>query len=90
MSFSNQDTRDTRLSVTVYKYWGINDTIQEIEAEHNRINGTPTTLEINLYYPAWFPLDHSEPFKTVMIEYGKKDKAVESGRGYVSASIHST
>ena len=47
MSFSNQGTRDTELTVIVYKYWGIDETIRKIETEHNKINGTPTTLEIN-------------------------------------------
>ena len=46
MSFSNQGTRDTELTVIVYKYWGIDETIRKIETEHNKINGTPTTLEI--------------------------------------------
>ena len=50
MSFSNQGTRDTELTVIVYKYWGIDETIRKIETEHNKINGTPTTLEINLHH----------------------------------------
>ena len=73
MSFSTQDTRDTQLKVIVYKCWGIHDVIQEIEAEHNRINGIPTTLEINLYYPTYFLHDDSKPFKTVTIRYNKKE-----------------
>lgn len=59
ISYSNQDTRDTTLKVVVYKYWEINDTIKKIEEEHNKINGTPTTLEINLYY------------SKLLIRYGK-------------------
>ena len=50
MSFSNQGTRDTELTVIVYKYWGIDETIRKIETEHNKINGTPTTLEINVVF----------------------------------------
>ena len=73
MSFSTQDTRDTQLKVIVYKCWGIHDVIQEIEAEHNRINGIPTTLEINLYYPTYSLHDDSKPFKTVTIRYNKKE-----------------
>lgn len=73
MSFSTQDSRDTQLKVIVYKHWEIHDMIQEIEAEHNRINGIPTTLEINLYYPTYFLPNSSEPFKTVMIRYNKKE-----------------
>ena len=73
MSFSTQDTRDTQLKVIVYKCWEIYDVIQEIEVEHNRINGIPTTLEINLYYPTYFLHDDSKPFKTVTIQYTKKE-----------------
>ena len=58
MSFSNQGTRDTELTV-----------IRKIETEHNKINGTPTTLEINLYYSAWLIRYGEKPFKTVVFEY---------------------
>ena len=69
MSCSNQGTRDTELTVIVYKYWGIDETIRKIETEHNKINGTPTTLEINLYYSAWLIRYGEKPFKTVVFEY---------------------
>lgn len=71
MSLSNQGTRDTELTVIVYKYWGIDDIIRDIEAEHNKINGTPTTLEINLYYSPRLIRYGVQPFKTVIIEYDK-------------------
>ena len=69
MSFSNQGTRDTELTVIVYKYWGIDETIRKIVTEHNKINGTPTTLEINLYYSAWLIRYGEKPFKTVVFKY---------------------
>lgn len=69
MSFSSGNERDTHLKVIVYKYWGIDETVSKIEAEHNGINGTPTTLEINLYRTAWLIRYGEQPFKTVMIEY---------------------
>lgn len=72
MSTSSQDTRDTTLKVVVYKYWKIDDTILKIEKEHNKINGTPTTLEINLYYSKWFLRHGGKPFKIVRFEYGEK------------------
>ena len=59
----------TELTVIVYKYWGIDETIRKIETEHNKINGTPTTLEINLYYSAWLIRYGEKPFKTVVFEY---------------------
>lgn len=74
MSFSNRGTRDTELTVIVYKYWGIDDTNREIEAEHNKINGTPTTLEINLYYSARLIRYGEQLFKTVIIKYDKAKK----------------
>ena len=43
ISFSSADTRDTELTVIVYKCWGIDGVIKDIENEHNKINGTPTT-----------------------------------------------
>ena len=39
------------------------------DTEHNKINGTPTTLEINLYYSAWLIRYGEKPFKTVVFEY---------------------
>ena len=48
MSFSNGANRDTELQVIVYQYWNADEVVAEIEAEHNQINGTPTTLTINL------------------------------------------
>ena len=36
-------------------------------------SGTPTTLEINLYYPTYYLHNNSKPFRTVTIEYNKKE-----------------
>ena len=69
ISYSGQNTRDTTIDVVIYKYWGISNTIQEIEKEHNQINGTPTSLEINLYYSRWFIRYREQPFKTIKFEY---------------------
>ena len=71
MSFSDKSSRDTTLKVVVYKYWGIDKTIKDIEAEHNGINGTPTTLKMNLYYSAKFIRYGEQPFKTVEMKYDK-------------------
>ena len=65
--------RDTELQVIVCKPQSISKLITEIEAEHNKINGTPTTLEINLYYPTYYLHNNSKPFRTVTIEYNKKE-----------------
>lgn len=65
-SFSNQGTRDTRLEVIVYRYWNVDEMIEEIKKEYELINGTPTTLEINLYYSKAHYRSDREPFKTVL------------------------
>lgn len=67
------DTRDTELTVIVYKCWKIDGLIKDIENEHNKINGTPTTLEIKLYYPTYYLHNNSKPFRTTTIEYNKKE-----------------
>ncbi len=72
ISISNQNTRDTTLEVVVYKYWDIDNIILKIEKSHNKINGTPTTLEINLYYSRWLIRYGEKPFKIVRFEYGEK------------------
>ena len=73
ISFSSADTRDTELTVIVYKCWEIDGLIKDIENEHNKINGTPTTLEIKLYYPTYYLHNNSKPFRTTTIEYNKKE-----------------
>ena len=69
MSFSNGANRDTELQIIVYQYWNIDEVVAEIEAEHNQINGTPTTLIINLYHSKWSFKNGYEPFYTNFIEY---------------------
>ena len=67
ISFSNGGTRDTELNVIVYQYWGMEELTERIKDEHNMINGTPTTLEIKLYYSEWH-LHRSNPFEIVLYE----------------------
>lgn len=69
ISFSGENTRETEIKVVVYKYWNLNETIKSIELEHNKINGIPTSLEINLYYSRWHIKHGLEPFKTVVFHY---------------------
>lgn len=69
MSFSNGDNRDTELQVIVYQYWNTDEVVEEIEAEHNQINGTPTALTINLYRSKWSFRKGYEPFYTTTINY---------------------
>ncbi len=69
MSFSNGTNRDTELQVIVYQYWNTGEVVAEIEAEHNQINGTTTTLIINLYHSKWSFHNGYEPFYSTTINY---------------------
>ena len=75
MSFSNRANRDTELQIIVYQYWNIDEVVAEIEAEHNQINGTPTTLIINLYHSKWSFHNGDEPFYSTTINYDWRGKA---------------
>ena len=75
MSFSNGANPDTELQVIVYQCWNTNEVLQEIEAKHNQINGTPTTLKINLYHSKWSFHNGYErfiPLLSIMIEKEKQ------------------
>ena len=70
-SISNSHThgtvRETELHVSVFKLWGYDELIQEIETEHMEVNDyTDTKLTINLYH---FTTRKNEAFKTVVFEY---------------------
>ncbi|MFR5021073.1 MAG: hypothetical protein ACLUCA_02000 [Mediterraneibacter gnavus] len=69
MSFSNGNNRNTELQVIVYQYWNTDEVVQEIEAEHNQINGTPTILTINLYRSKWSFRNGYKPFHATTINY---------------------
>lgn len=69
MSFSNGANRDTELQVIVYQYWNTDKVVAEIEAEHNQVNGTPTTLTLNLYHSKWSFHNGDEPFYSTTINY---------------------
>ena len=67
-SNSYHGTRDTNLKVVVYRYRAYNDLFDEIEREHTDVNGTPTTLTIDLYYSKSH-LHNGTPSKTKNYEY---------------------
>ena len=69
MSFINGANRDTELQVIVYQYWNTDKVVAEIEAEHNQVNGTPTTLTLNLYHSKWSFHNGDEPFYSTTINY---------------------
>ena len=70
------------MTVIVYKCWEIDGLIKDIENEHNKINGTPTTLEIKLYYPTYYLHNNSKPFRTTtifVIDVAEGDKIPRKG-----------
>lgn len=73
MSFSydsdHGQIRDTDLRVISYKYFETESLIEDIEEEHNEINGTPSSLEINLYHSKWELRHGIGPYYTSKIEY---------------------
>lgn len=50
MSFSNQGTRDTELTVIVYKYWGIDETIRKTKQNTTRLTALLLPLKQSLLF----------------------------------------
>lgn len=68
-SYTMQDgtrCRDTNINVIVYKNFNDKDLYKRIMEEHNRINGEPTELKIDLYK---YEIKNNEPYKTITIDY---------------------
>lgn len=61
-----QRCRDTDISVVVYKNFNDPDLYKRVKTEHNRINGEPTKLTINLYK---YSVKDNEPYRIVVIDY---------------------
>lgn len=70
-STSSAFDRYTELNVIVYHCWNINQTIRDIEKEHNQINGTPTLLKINLFSSKRAFHNGAKPFYTEIKSYEK-------------------
>lgn len=68
-SYDSGQIRDTDLRVISYKYFETESLIEDIEEEHNTINGTPSSLEINLYHSKWELTHGIGPYHTAKIEY---------------------
>lgn len=69
MSFSTDSSRDTEMNVVIYHYWKIDQIYMDIEKEHNTINGTPSSLTINLYLSEFFLKRGYKPFSSTTIKY---------------------
>ena len=64
-----QRCRDTDINVVVYKNRNDEELYKRIEYEHNRINGEPTKLEINLYNSESEIINGKKPYKIISIDY---------------------
>lgn len=69
-----QRCRDTDLNVIVYKNFDDDELYKRIEYEHNRINGEPTELKIDLYK---YEIKNNEPYKTITIDYINNSVEIE-------------
>lgn len=65
----NSDGRNTEINVIVYKNRSDKNLYKRIESEHNRINGEPTELKINLYKWESEIKKGCNPYKTIIINY---------------------
>ena len=67
-SSNNHEIIEVTLDVVVYKSYFDECLCNEIEMEHNSINGQPTVLEINLYYSRWH-LKNDDSYNTILFNY---------------------
>lgn len=65
----DSERRDTEINVIVYRNYNDENLYKRIESEHNRINGQPTELKINLYKWDSDIKKGYNPYKTIVIDY---------------------
>ena len=68
-SFCTTNTRDTSIKAISWKWWKIEEIIEKIGEEYNRVNGEPTSLEIKIYFSRWHLQHGRRPFQTVLFQY---------------------
>lgn len=73
-SFINEgeDYRETNLYVIVYKLWNIEDTVEMLVAEHNRMNGVPDKMNVRLYRSR-YDVEHGKEFYETTYDYGEDE-----------------
>lgn len=67
ISYSTDTERETTIKVIIYKYHNLNELVNQIRLEHDRINIVSSKLTIQLYHSRY----GSKPFKTVIFLYKK-------------------
>lgn len=65
-AFSSNNFRRTELKVIVYRFWDVDNIIKKIEEENTRINGKPTILQLDLFYPEFFFWYNEKAFKIIV------------------------
>lgn len=69
MSFSDNNRCDTTIKVIVYKAH-YNSILYELIADkHNKINGTPSKLTLNLFFSEHTIHSGKKPYRTVVFDY---------------------
>lgn len=66
---SSQNCRETNLTVVVYKGHYLSFLYEEIAEQHNRINGTPNKLTLELYFSKRAIEKGRSPYRTIVFDY---------------------
>lgn len=66
---SSQNYRATNLKVIVYKAHYFSSLYEEIAEKHNRINGTPSKLTLELYFSKRAINNGQSPYRTIVFDY---------------------
>ncbi|WP_289302046.1 hypothetical protein [Sporofaciens musculi] len=61
--------RETEIDVAVYSKQHSEELYKRIEDEHNRLNGEPDTLKINLYHSDTEFTNGTKPYAVIYIDY---------------------
>lgn len=77
MSSSGGEIRDTHIKVVVYKGYFNKYVYKEIEEDHNKINGTPSKLTIDLYFSEGAIRKGKKPYRTVVFDYEEHIQYIE-------------
>lgn len=68
--------KEVELNVIDYRYWKMDEHVLEIAKEHARVNGTPASLMINMYY-SHICLEKGEKFDTVEVHFTGTDPQMQ-------------
>lgn len=69
MSFSDNSGRDTIVKIIVYKAHYNSVLYDMIADKHNKLNGTPSKLTLNLFFSEHAIHSGKKPYRTVVFDY---------------------